>query len=295
VYVNASVLEPLLRVFDGIRKLAAPVEFRSGFLTAVILYVGYLLLKRFFEWRKSLRTRKSPQQVAREVGGLDERVDAHVAQRLLGDPSMATRWQAAHQTLLGAQAHLEMAKEQKGMLLSELARNDRELSIMLAQRLAAGGSSLNVRTVRDLAQDHMDALMGGPQAWAAYRRTLVRPPSMVGVDLTGLDLSNYDFSEAELYRAILIGTNLSGADLRGADLIAATAVGADLTGANVDGALLSRADLSHGNLRGASLKGVELSRACLVGAHLDGAVLSGSRLDSTIMPDGSVATRWVDE
>lgn len=295
MYANASVLEPILRVFDAVRKLAAPEEFRNGFLTAVILYVGYLLLKRFLDWRKSLKTRKSPQQVAREVGGLDERIDAHVAQRLLGDPAIGGRWQAAQQTLLGAQAHLEMAKEQKGMLLSELARNDRELSVLLAQRLAGGGSSLSIRTVRDLAQDHVDALMGGPQAWSAYRRTLVRPPSMVGVDLTGLDLSGYDLSEVELYRAILIGANLSGADLRGADLIASTAVGANLTNANADGALLSRVDLSHGDLRGASLKGVELSRACLVGAHMDGATLSGSRFDSTIMPDGSVSTGWVDE
>ncbi len=287
--VWTNVLDPLRQQWQG------EPEFRSGFYTALALVLIGYLFRRLWRAARAQRHRPKPEQIARTIGCSDERVDGYVLQRVVGDPNLSGRWYHASQVVQNAEAQLEAAKEQKGLLLAAMARHDRELATMLAKRQAAGGHSLEVRTIRDLATDHAQALSQGAAAWAAYRSRLGHPPSMVGTDLSGMDLSGYDLREVELYRAVLVGCRFDGADLSGADLISATCVGSSFVGARFDGALLSRVDLTHCDLRNANLAGVELSRACMVGARTDGARMVGSRLDFTLMPDGTISSGWVEE
>lgn len=94
--------------------------------------------------------------------------------------------------------------------------------------------------------------------------------------LRGLDLSN----------ANLVGANLAGADLRGSIL-----VGADLTLANLQRARLNGAILNGANLSGTDMKFADLSNASLLRVNLDmwgGVELTGAKLNSTMMPDGSI-------
>lgn len=295
--ILGSVLEPFwANVIDPARQQwQEEPEFRAGFAVALALVVLWMLLRRLWRAWKAQRNRPKPEQIARQIGGSDERIDAYVLERVVGDPTLSGRWYHASQLVQNAETQLTSAKEQKGLILAAIARHDRELATMLAKRQAVGGPSLEVRTIRDLATDHAAALAQGSAAWAAYRGRLSHPPSMVGVDLSGMDLSGFDLREVEFYRAILVGCRFDRADLSGADLIAATCVGSSFAGAKLDGALLSRSDLTHSDLRGASFAGVELSRACLVGAQTDGARMAGSRLDFTIMPDGSISSGWVEE
>jgi uncharacterized protein YjbI with pentapeptide repeats len=295
VLILATAGEFLWTPFDTARAYWANPDFRFGVGTALFLVLVLWALRRLWRmWRAHLR-RPRPEVLAREIGCPDERIDAHVLERVVSDPALSGPWHHAMQMVQAAEAQLDRAKEQKGLLLAQMARYDRELATLLAKRQAAGGPTLEVRTIRDLGTDHATALVQGAAAWAAYRSRLPHPPSLVGADLSGMDLSGFDLREVELYRAVLVGCKFDGADLSGADLIAATCVGSTFVSARLDGALLSRADFSHCDLRGASMVGVELSRAALVGAHTDGARMAGSRLDFTIMPDSSVSSGWVEE
>lgn len=291
----SAIVGPFSWLLEPARYYWGRYDFRLGVGWGVALaLVLWMLVRLWRAWRRHLR-KPRPEQIARELGVSDERVDAYVLQQVVTDPTRHGLWQQACQGVQGAESQLERAKEQKGLLLAQMAQSDRELATLLAKRRAAGGTTLEVRTIRDLAADHAAALLQGAAAWAAYRASCPRPPSLAGADLSGMDLSRYDLRGVEFYRAVLVGCRFDGADLGGADLIASCCTGASFAGARLDGALLSRADLSHCDLRAASLVGVELSRASFVGAHMDGARMKGSRLEHTIMPDGSESSGWVAE
>lgn len=286
-------MEPFLQLLDVVRENFSDAAFRRGAISAFVIVLLYVWVRNALTVRRAKAARRTPGELAAQLGRMDARVDQRVAEIVETDAGLREQWAATQQQLAEAQEHARSAQIAKGLLLEQVARRDREVARLLALREVQGGPNLAIRTVHDLGEPHLSALTSGAEAWAEYRRSQDRPLSLVGLDLTDADLSGYDLSGCELYRAVLIGAKLDGANLTGADMVSTTCVGASFVDADLSGAQLTRADLSHADLSGAVLTGADLSRACLVGANIASAKPAGARLSNTLMPDGTIVSGYV--
>ena len=141
-----------------------------------------------------------------------------------------------------------------------------------------------------------------------FKGFTVEPPGnfskteLVDIILEGTSLMGSNFERAILQRASFSAANLRGANFKGANLAKA-----DLKGADFRGAIMRSVDLSGADLRWANLEGVDLTGSIIASANFEGAnlknaslkdtdpgkwwwkaKLADAKMDSTILPDGTV-------
>lgn len=141
-----------------------------------------------------------------------------------------------------------------------------------------------------------------------FKGFTVEPPGnfsktrLAGIILEGTTLMGSNFERAILQRASFSAANLRGANFKGANLAKA-----DLKGADFRGAIMRSVDLSGADLRWANLEGVDLAGSIIASANFEGANLKNAslkdtdpgkwwwkakledaKMDSTILPDGTV-------
>ncbi|HXW00207.1 MAG TPA: pentapeptide repeat-containing protein [Anaerolineae bacterium] len=149
-----------------------------------------------------------------------------------------------------------------------------------------------------------------------FKGFTVEPPGnfsktrLVGIILEGTSLMGSNFERAILERASFSAANLRGANFKGANLAKADLKGADFRGATMRSVDLSGADLRWANLEGVDFTGSIIASANFAGANLKNASLKDTdpgkwwwkakledaKMDSTILPDGTVFSQpYVEE
>jgi uncharacterized protein YjbI with pentapeptide repeats len=138
--------------------------------------------------------------------------------------------------------------------------------------------------------EHLAILKQGGEQWNTWRSEHLgaRP------NLSQADLEKADLSWKMIRPPLVIGMNLSEADLSGANLSGANLSGTDLSGADLSGADLSEANLSGANLTRATLTNADLRWALLNGAHLIFANLFLANLSMAGLEDANFAQARVD-
>jgi uncharacterized protein YjbI with pentapeptide repeats len=148
-----------------------------------------------------------------------------------------------------------------------------------------------------------------------FKGFTVEPPGnfaktrLIGIIFEGTSLVGANFERAVLQNASFSAANLRGANFKGANLAKADLKGADFRGATMRSVDLSGADLRWSNLEGVDLTGSIIASANFDGANLKNASLKGTdpgkwwwkakladaKMDSTILPDGTVFSQPVPE